>query len=278
MLPPFDSFGHQARKLAEVFAEGQKSRSLTSVPPPPYSSAIETPSSNTEGNNDLDCDSDHDDDVSLEDDASSSAAPITIKIDASISLVGDRNTIAIPPIVSRLVRSSINQEGRRDSNNGLGSQTQCPNLSEQQSPSSISESASGSGSGSAGQASTYLQGFQQQRHTQYAELTNTIIAGLNSAGLLTDPINGSSRPRRLAIEINSAIRIQGTGNVICAGMLPRNTARNNTDANTKTNSDLLSAPATSVSDIRKETNPSTAGAHTHSLTELELRRKRSNSV
>ncbi|KAL1965142.1 hypothetical protein VTN77DRAFT_6055 [Rasamsonia byssochlamydoides] len=286
MLPPSDSFGHQSRKLAEVLANARQNRSTSSVPPPPPYSAIKTPSSsNTEGekNNlpnfdyDHDYDYDDDEDVFLKDDASPRASPTTIKIDASISVVGDRNTIAILP-VSRLVRSGSSSNGdgsssndcKRDDNNESAMQTQCPNLSQQQS------------SGSARQATTYLQRFQQQRHTQYAELANTIIAGLNSAGLLTD----QSR-RRVEIEINSAIRIHGTGNVVCAGVLPRSLSRNtNTNANTNANLErevpssppaAAAVPPASFPETKKERNPTSSGDPPASPMEPGVRRKRSNS-
>lgn len=88
-------------------------------PPPPYSSAVKT-SSNT-ANADYDYDYDDDEDIFLEEDTSTRAPPITIKIDASISFVGDRNTITIPP-VSRLVRSgsgSSNGDGSGSGSNDM---------------------------------------------------------------------------------------------------------------------------------------------------------------
>ncbi|KAL1983576.1 hypothetical protein VTN96DRAFT_10236 [Rasamsonia emersonii] len=285
MLPPSDSIGHQYRKLAEALADAQQNRSTSSVPPPPpYSSAVKTSSSDTTN---ADYDYDDDEDVFLEEDTSPRAPPITIKIDASISVVGDRNTITIP--VSRLVRSGSNSDGSgSNDNNGSAMQTQCPNRSQQSSsPSSPTKSGSESGSesGSARQATAYLQRFQQQRHTQHAELANTMLAGLNSAGLLTDQTNGGNQSRRrVDIEINSGIRIHGLGNVVCAGVLPRSMARNTTNANTSTNperdvpsSSPPAAPPASLSETKKERNPTSSGDPAASPMEPSAQRKRSNS-
>lgn len=221
MLPPSDSFGHQARKAAEVIAQAQRNHaSAARPPPPPYSSVSGDPSRHMNKpphlSRDLDYYYDEDDDLDSNDgaDGQFDTGTVTIKIDASISIVGDRNTIAIPP-VSRPVSD------RNNLNDQEASSSQPPNKATEppQSEDGTGQSQQTS-TDPARQARMHLQRFQQQRHSQYAELANTIVSAL-----LADKSNGGKAPRRVEVDLDGGIRIQGTGNVVCAGVLPRAPAR-----------------------------------------------------
>ncbi|EEP80796.1 predicted protein [Uncinocarpus reesii 1704] len=80
MLPPSDSIGHQNLKLAEFLAGLQNQASLP-APPPPYA-AVQT------HDDSADFDEEEDDGIPL--------PPLVLKIDTSITIDGQANTVAIP--------------------------------------------------------------------------------------------------------------------------------------------------------------------------------------
>ena len=81
MFPPLDSLQHQTSKLAEAMS---KINTATVPPPPAYSMT---------SNGNAVADTTHEEN----DDVWSTPAPISIQIDASVSITGNHNTIVLPP-------------------------------------------------------------------------------------------------------------------------------------------------------------------------------------
>ncbi|PGH27109.1 hypothetical protein AJ80_01296 [Polytolypa hystricis UAMH7299] len=189
MIPPSDSIGHQSLKLAEFLNESQARDSRRCPPPPPYAPAAVVPSITTRPTHEALYEEDEDED----DDDSANMTPISIKIDTSINIVGQRNTIVIPSSVSAGL-----EESKSTSPSG-------PNSSSSPSPSSM-DSAS-------------LQQLHQQRQAKSAQLTSSVIAALKASGVLADRETGRQRP--IEVCINAGISIKGDGNVICAGAARR---------------------------------------------------------
>lgn len=156
MLPPSDSLAHQNLKLAEVLASIQKqtaaAAAAATAPPPPYAATATTatpvPSNNITAPELL---GEFEDD---EEDDNSSLAPIVIRIDTSISIDGQNNTVTIP---------SSSEDSHSDA--------QSPVSSIQQ-----------------------LQQLQQRRQAKSAQLASAIISALKSAGALDDRETGRQRP------------------------------------------------------------------------------------
>ncbi|RMJ28315.1 hypothetical protein PHISP_00792 [Aspergillus sp. HF37] len=163
MLPPSDSFRHQSHKLAEVIASLQNG---VTTPPPPYVLAPEEcPSS-----------------VDAEDEpADPSARPITIRIDTSINILGNSNTVILQSV---------------------------PNL---QQPTGSSPSST-----SPDRTTGVLQATQKQRQAKLTEMATSIIAALRESDHLSHSSeHGSSEPVELSV--NAGIKVEGSRNVICAG-------------------------------------------------------------
>ncbi|KAK2836823.1 hypothetical protein FQN49_006686 [Arthroderma sp. PD_2] len=170
MLPPSDSFAHQNLKLAEALA-GIRKQTAAPAPPPPYAAAASSASAELLG------------EFEDEDDDSLPLAPIVIKIDTSISIDGQNNTVAIPT--------------------SMGS-----GVEDNQSPASDVPSPSTS-------TGLSMQQLQQRRQAKSAQLASTIISALKSAGALDDKETGRQRP--IEVDVNAGIRITGNSNLICSG-------------------------------------------------------------
>ncbi|KAK2797826.1 hypothetical protein FQN50_009070 [Emmonsiellopsis sp. PD_5] len=189
MLPPSDSINHQSLKLAEFFASLRSSQSqnrLSVPPPPPYAPPTTSSSFPTMPVAIEDSFADIEDD----DDEATSLAPIMIKVDTSIEIEGQGNTIVIPT-----------------SNGGMG----MAGDEATSAPTSTSSSPAPSSSSPLQQ----LQQLQQQRQVKSAQLASTIIAALKSSGVLED--KESRRQRPIEVNVNAGIRIRGDRNVVCAG-------------------------------------------------------------
>ncbi|KAG5205849.1 hypothetical protein GTR04_5843 [Trichophyton interdigitale] len=170
MLPPSDSLAHQNLKLAEVLASIQK-QTAAAAPPPPYAATATTATPELLG--------EFEDD---EEDDSSSLAPIVIKIDTSISIDGQNNTVTIP---------SASEDSHSDA------QSPVPSIQQLQ----------------------QLQQLQQRRQAKSAQLASAIISALKSAGALDDRETGRQRP--IEVDVNAGIRITGNSNMICPGARKR---------------------------------------------------------
>jgi hypothetical protein len=168
MLPPSDSINHHSLKLAEFVANLQTQVNAQPHPPPPYvwTSAIPI-NDQTLGNTD-------------EDDEGLDVAPISVKIDTSINMDGQGNTIVIP--------TSIGAE-----------------VEEFQSPSAAAIPTA---------TSLPLQQLRLQRQVKSAQLASTIIAALKTSGALQEKNTGTLRP--IEIIVNSGIHIKGSKNILCA--------------------------------------------------------------
>ncbi|KAK2748714.1 hypothetical protein FQN57_000295 [Myotisia sp. PD_48] len=190
MLPPSDSLNHQNLKLAEFIASLQKKTSLPAPPPPYAANALDPKSNDTAAAtvlNDVD---------EYGDDDGAYLAPIVIKIDTSICIDGQGNTIAIP--------SSIGSPSSPD-------ETNTPIPVEPSSPAPTDPAT----------AVQQLQQLQQRRQAKSTQLASAIISALKSAGVLEDP--ETSRQRPIEINVNAGIRIKGHANVICSGTQKRST-------------------------------------------------------
>ncbi|OJJ41251.1 hypothetical protein ASPWEDRAFT_23357 [Aspergillus wentii DTO 134E9] len=131
----------------------------------------------------------------------SNPCPITIHIDASISVLGNGNTIIIPSVTSP--RQGIPSQPERTEHSTTAT------TSSQSSP-SLPVSTS---------ATTILQSTQKQRQTKLTELATSIISALQGSSALSQnkEDDGSSRPLPIEININTGVKIEGSRNVICAG-------------------------------------------------------------
>lgn len=230
MQPPSDSFGHQYRKLAEVLADlrnRSSSSPSTTAPPPPYSTNAAVPFRD-DTFSDVDCE---DEDGA----ADATVTPITIKIDASISIVGHGNTVVIPSASD----SSISIVGA-----GTGSTT-CSSPSQTASSQTTTTQHAGP-----------LQPLQRQQQARLSQLATSIIDALKTSRLLEDRGRGRCRP--VELNINTGIRIQGSRNVVCAGARDRTANRN---ANAKTDDNSLE---------RKRRAQSVCISHTHTHTHIDI--------
>ncbi|KAL2013749.1 hypothetical protein VTN00DRAFT_1274 [Thermoascus crustaceus] len=204
MQPPSDAFGHQCRKLAEVLADlrNRASSSSTTAPPPPYSVNAAAIPIRDDTFSDVDCE-DEEDGV-----ADATITPITIKIDASISIVGHGNTVVI-------------QSGSSSSASTTGAGTTGSMTSASQMTSSQAQFVEPQ------------QQLLQHRQATLTQLATSVIDALNASRLLEDRAHGRCRP--IELNINTGIRIQGSRNVVCA-RVPDRTASRNAKANEDDNS------------------------------------------
>ncbi|EGC41987.1 conserved hypothetical protein [Histoplasma capsulatum var. duboisii H88] len=185
MQPPSDSINHQSHKLAEFVASLRSQNSLAPPQPPP-TYAIATARTSLEDTLGEIVDDDDDDEESA------AIVPIIIKIDTSINIEGQGNTIAIPT--------------------SMGASTS------EEPPASIPTSKLHSTSLPAG-GSSPLQQLQQQRQVKSAQLATAIISALKTSGIMDDKETGRQRP--VEVNVSSGIRIKGDGNVVRAGVPKR---------------------------------------------------------
>lgn len=195
MQPPSDAFGHQCRKLAEVLADlrNRASSSSTTAPPPPYSVNAATIPIRDDTFSDVDCEDEEDGGV-----ADATITPITIKIDASINIVGHGNTVVIPSGSS----SGVSSTGAGTT----GSMTAASQTTSFQT-----------------QSVEPQQQLLQHRQARLTQLATSIIDALSTSRLLEDRAHGRCRP--IELNINTGIRIQGSRNVVCAGAPDRTANR-----------------------------------------------------
>ncbi|PGH08245.1 hypothetical protein AJ79_06031 [Helicocarpus griseus UAMH5409] len=169
MLPPSDSINQQSLKLAELVASLRSQNRHAPPPPPTYAVAIAPTASVTDYSFA---------DIGDDDEECAPMTPITIKVDTSIDIEGQGNTIVIP--------TSIGATSSEEASTSTSSQT---------SP---------------------LQQLQQQRQAKSAQMASTIISALKASGVLDDRETGRQRP--VEVMVNSGIRIRGVRNVVCAGV------------------------------------------------------------
>ncbi|KAL5362799.1 hypothetical protein BJX96DRAFT_177491 [Aspergillus floccosus] len=183
MLPPSDSLRHQFDKRSEARANTQCEDRR--APPPPYSPSIRLPPSIESflRGNDLDeyDEADEADYVEPE----SCAPRITIHIDASISIIGDANTVVIPPSSTPCPADLLNT-GSNQSN-----------------------------------AMTALQAAQRARQTKLTDMATAIIDALGRSGLLDLDRAGCPAPAPVEVKITQGIRVEGSRNAVCVGAFPR---------------------------------------------------------
>ncbi|PYH29747.1 uncharacterized protein BO87DRAFT_390734 [Aspergillus neoniger CBS 115656] len=182
MLPPSESILHQFHKLAESQEDSDQTNTIT--PPPPYSPSAHNLQKELEAENA----SSHGetDQTSL----------ITIHIDASMSIQGNANSIILPSAPAPAPVSTLNPQA---------------------SPASIPSSTS---------ASTVPQSSPYQRHSKLTDMATSIITALHRTGHLNSTDNSGAAAENLiaspspsvTLNINTGIKILGSGNVICVGM------------------------------------------------------------
>ncbi|EEH37050.1 hypothetical protein PAAG_07468 [Paracoccidioides lutzii Pb01] len=177
MFPPSDSINHQSLKLAEFVASLRSQNRLAYAPPPPYTIST-VPTLTDDSLADIV-------DVDDEDEEETpSMAPIIIKIDTSIDIEGQGNTIVIPTSIGRSTA--------------------------EEAPSIIFPSSSQTSE------KCLLQQLQKQRQFKSAQLASTIISALKTSGVLDDRETGKQQP--VEVNVSSGIRIRGDRNVVCAGV------------------------------------------------------------
>ncbi|RAH61813.1 hypothetical protein BO85DRAFT_434464 [Aspergillus piperis CBS 112811] len=183
MLPPSASIVHQSHNLVE--SQGNTDQTNTITPPPPYSPSAHNPQNELEA-----------------EDASSHGETdqpslITIHIDASMSIQGNANSIILPSAPAPA--SALNTKA---------------------SPAPILSSTS---------TSTVPQSTPYQRHSKLTDMATSIITALHRTGHLnsdSNPTDHSSAATdritspspSVTLNINTGIKILGSGNVICVGM------------------------------------------------------------
>ncbi|KAL2360457.1 hypothetical protein RJZ56_006683 [Blastomyces dermatitidis] len=189
MLPPSDSINHQNYKLAEFVASlRSQNRLVPPQPPPTYAAAI-APAPVEDAFADI---------IDDDDEESTAMGPITIKIDTSIDIEGQGNTIVIPTSIG----ASTSEEPQTSTSTST---------SPSSSPSRSSLPAAGGNSP--------LQQLRQQRQVKSAQLATTIISALKAAGIMDHMESGRQRP--VEVNVSSGIRIRGDRNVVCAGVPKR---------------------------------------------------------
>ena len=172
MLPPSDSLRHQSHKLAEMIASIQNGNSPP--PPPPYELPGPRSSAHEETASHLDAG----------DEWESSPCSISICIDASISILGNSNTVIIPSVPGN-----------------------------QQAPSATSTTPVSPVSSA--YATDILKPAQKKRQAKLTEMATDIIGALQESDLFAHSESGRRIP--IEININTGVKIEGSRNVICAG-------------------------------------------------------------
>ncbi|GKZ65818.1 hypothetical protein AnigIFM50267_010174 [Aspergillus niger] len=184
MLPPSESIRHQIHKLAE--SQEDSDHTNTIPPPPPYSPSTFNAPKEHEADNDGGTDQ-----TSL----------ISIHIDASMSIQGNANSIIIPSVTAP-------------------APTHNPQTSSTLNPTSSSSSST----------TAVPQLSQYQRHSKLTDMVTSIIAALHRTGRLDSiPSDNPATEGALAdadglpsssitLNINTGIKILGSGNVICVGV------------------------------------------------------------
>ncbi|GIJ82464.1 hypothetical protein Asppvi_000972 [Aspergillus pseudoviridinutans] len=190
MLPPSDSFLHHSHKLREVAANARNR--VVCTPPPPYSSTVPRDSTHEERQNVLET---VDDGTTWETCPSANSTPVMISIDASISVVGNGNTIMIPSMA--------------------GHPQQTPSVST--SMNSENPSSSTSTPPAASEADAQV---QKQRQAKLTEMATSIINALYDSGRLAPPAE-DHEAAPLEIKINTGIKVEGSRNVVCVGATVR---------------------------------------------------------
>ena len=172
MLPPSDSFRHQSHKLAEMMANIQNA--VNHAPPPPYEITEPQDSAHEEFASHIDG----------EDEWESSPCPISICIDASISVLGNSNSVIIPSV-----------PGNKQASVAISTTPESP--------------------ASSAYATDISQPAQNKRQTKLSEMATSIINALQESDLLTHSESGRRMP--IEISINTGVKIEGSRNVIYAG-------------------------------------------------------------
>ncbi|PKY01868.1 hypothetical protein P168DRAFT_306124 [Aspergillus campestris IBT 28561] len=209
MHPPSNSILHHMHKLSEA-ARTRRARTVnrqdTRPPPPPY-----TPREKEDDR--VDVDDNDDDDIDEEDyddefdeyneeesnstcfhEKTTSSSRVTLHIDASISISGDRNTIILP------CRPSF-------------------------APSTTPPTTTGSSLATPSPIGT-LHSLQRQQQPKLASLATEIIsAALQDRRRIYIPSNGRGQPSPVPlppappvdVKIDVGVKVRGSGNVVCLG-------------------------------------------------------------
>ncbi|PLB34009.1 uncharacterized protein BDW47DRAFT_134673 [Aspergillus candidus] len=217
MHPPSNAVLHHMHKLSEA-ARTRRARTVnrqdTRPPPPPY-----TPREKEDGpidvgyNDDIDIDEeDYDDEFDEYNEEESSntcfcgkttpnSSRVTLHIDASINISGDRNTIILP----------------------------CrPSLAPSTTPPTTTKSSSSSSSSSSATPPTLdtLHSLQRQQQPKLASLATEIIsAALQDRRRIYIPSSGRGQPSPVPlppappvdVKIDVGVKVKGVGNVMCLG-------------------------------------------------------------
>ncbi|PWY86310.1 hypothetical protein BO70DRAFT_288768 [Aspergillus heteromorphus CBS 117.55] len=177
MLPPSESILHRLQKLATAARQSPQSQK-NSTPPPPYSPT--TPESLPRQEPASKAESK--DTIQWE-----TCRPVNIYMDASIAVFGNGNSVLI---------SSMKGPAARSPN-----PTAPPPLT----PASVPSSST-----------AVLESSQRQHQTKLTEMATSIISVLHRTGILNLTDN-DDRSSSLTLNINTGIKVVGSGNVICIG-------------------------------------------------------------
>ncbi|RAL05702.1 uncharacterized protein BO80DRAFT_78756 [Aspergillus ibericus CBS 121593] len=174
MLPPPESTLHEIHKIAEPHTGPEHPDTVT--PPPPYSPPHpnHSPPKESDGVNAPQWMTPH---------------PITINIDASVSVLGNANSILIPSVPATTAAAAA----------ATTSSSSPP-------PPPPAPSSS----------TAILQSAQRHRQSKLTDMATSIIVALHRTGLLNPTDNSGSVPS-VRLNINTGIKIQGTRNVVCVG-------------------------------------------------------------
>lgn len=209
MLPPSDPLSHPDQKLLLLLQELQRQRTRSGSERPLYvaaptrattTTAARPPFIQSAQNANASISVDDDDDYCGGDDSPNTNAAITIQIDASISIIGDRNVITIPPVN---VADNSSRSGSKTSSQNAGEENNNENQNSHT---------------SAAQALNHLHAFQRTRYGFFAGLITDALR--DALPQLTDNNNKAHAAENLArmvhLDVDAGIRVRGSGNVVCA--------------------------------------------------------------
>lgn len=208
MRPPSDPPSHPNQKFILLLQELQRQR-RGSGPARPLHALMPTRAANIRTatqpsfipraqDTNINIDVDDDDECCACEDSASTDAPITIQIDASISIIGDRNVITIPPVNTA-----------ESSGNNPSPQTAGEKRSDNKHSNNHNTSAA--------QAFNHLHAFQRTRYGFFAGLINDALRDArprlnnNNESRATDNL-----VQMVQLDVDAGIRVRGSGNVVCA--------------------------------------------------------------
>ncbi|OJJ71473.1 hypothetical protein ASPBRDRAFT_44412 [Aspergillus brasiliensis CBS 101740] len=183
MLPRAESTLHQIHKLAE--SQGDPRRADTIPPPPPYSPST------------LTCPKEPKAEGAASHEERDQTSLINIHIDASMSIQGNANSIIIPSVVAPAPAPALSPRTSSTPIPSTASTTPMPHSS------------------------------QHRRHSKLTDMATSIIVALHRTGYFNSRSDGNSGAATdatkspspsVTLNINTGIKILGSGNVICVGV------------------------------------------------------------